>query len=408
MYQKNKDTLDVWFDSGATFQTVLQGSHAEGSKFPADLYLEGSDQHRGWFHSSLLLSSMLNGRAPYNALLTHGFVVDGLGRKMSKTDGNVVAPQKIVDTLGAEILRLWVAATDFSGDMSLSDEILKRVVEGYRRIRNTLRFLLANTSDFDPARHALPPQQWLEIDRYAVARMGQLQDEILGHFEQFEFHPVVAKLQTYCSEDLGGFYLDILKDRLYTCGRNSAARRAAQNALSHIAHSLLRLIAPILSFTSEEAWAVFAPKQANANRTIFTETYYPLPVIDDSADLIAKWSALREVRGEVTKKLEAVRIDGRIGSSLQGEVEIRASGAKYDLLAGLDDDLRFVLITSAAAVTAAKNGSEEAIVVTPSTHGKCERCWHYRADAGADDEHPAICARCVANLYGSGEPRRYA
>ncbi|HEX8955821.1 MAG TPA: isoleucine--tRNA ligase [Burkholderiaceae bacterium] len=284
-YVKNKDTLDVWFDSGTTHQTVLRGSHAEQSHFPADLYLEGSDQHRGWFHSSLLTSAMLNGCAPYKALLTHGFVVDGDGKKMSKSIGNTVAPQKIADTLGAEILRLWVAATDYSGELSISDEILKRVTESYRRIRNTLRFLLANTSDFDPKKDALPLEQLSEIDRYAVVRMASLQEEVLGHFEVFEYHPVVAKLQMYCSEDLGGFYLDILKDRLYTCGTTSKARRSAQTAIWHITHALLRLMAPILSFTAEEAWSFFAGKEEYeaAGQTIFTQTYYDLQKADDAA-----------------------------------------------------------------------------------------------------------------------------
>ncbi len=408
VYVKNRDTIDVWFDSGATFQTVLQGSHRDESRFPADMYLEGSDQHRGWFQSSLLLSSMLNGRAPYEAVLTHGFVLDGKGEKMSKSKGNVVAPQKVVDTLGAEILRLWVASTDYSGDVSISDEILKRVVESYRRIRNTLRFLLANTSDFDPKVHALPVDQWLEIDRYAVARMGELQCEILAHYEAFEFHPTVAKLQTYCSEDLGGFYLDILKDRLYTSGENSPSRRSAQNALWHITHALLRLMAPILSFTTEEAWALFSPEASKANGTVFTETYYALPAINNGQELLSKWTALRSVRAQVTKCLEDVRVEGKIGSSLQGEVEIKASGEKYVLLNSLEDDLRFVLITSQAKVTQVANESNEAVIVSPSTYVKCERCWHYRADVGADAKHSAICGRCVSNLYGSGETRKFA
>jgi len=410
MYVKNKDTLDVWFDSGSTHQTVLRGSHAEESQFPADLYLEGSDQHRGWFHSSLLTSSMLNGRAPYKALLTHGFVVDGEGKKMSKSKGNVVAPQKVSDTLGAEILRLWVASTDYSGELSISDEILKRVVEAYRRIRNTLRFLLANTSDFDPKKDALPVADLLEIDRYAIARMAQLQAEILQHFNDYEFHPVVAKLQMYCSEDLGGFYLDILKDRLYTCGTTSHARRSAQTAIWHITNALLRVMAPMLSFTAEEAWAVFAGKDAFAesDETIFTQVYYALPEVAASAALLNKFTALRELRAEVTKQMEEVRIAGGIGSSLQAEIEIKASGNKYALLDSLGDDLKFVLITSQATLTNVATEAEEGIVVTPSTHQKCERCWHYRADVGAHADHPCLCGRCVSNLFGSGEARKFA
>jgi isoleucyl-tRNA synthetase len=409
MYVKNRDTLDVWFDSGTTHQTVLRGSHAQESHFPADLYLEGSDQHRGWFHSSLLTSSMLNRCPPYKALLTHGFVVDGEGKKMSKSKGNVVAPQKVSDTLGAEILRLWVASTDYSGELSISDEILKRVVEAYRRIRNTLRFLLANTSDFDAGKDAVPVAELLEIDRYAIVRMAELQKEILQHYEVYEFHPVVAKLQMYCSEDLGGFYLDILKDRLYTSGTTSHARRSAQTAIWHITHALLRVMAPMLSFTAEEAWAVFAGEEgATSDETIFTQTYYTLPEVADSAALLARFGALRELRGEVTKQLEEVRVAGGIGSSLQAEIEIKASGDKYALLTSLGDDLKFVFITSQATVTQVGSEAEEAVIVTPSAHAKCERCWHYRADVGSHPEHPGICGRCVSNLFGKGEARKFA
>jgi isoleucyl-tRNA synthetase len=409
-YEKNKDTLDVWFDSGTTHQTVLRGSHAAESHFPADLYLEGSDQHRGWFHSSLLTSSMLNGCAPYKALLTHGFVVDGEGKKMSKSKGNVVAPQKVSDTLGAEILRLWVASTDYSGELSISDEILKRVVESYRRIRNTLRFLLANTSDFNPATDAIPVHELLEIDRYAIARMTQLQAEIHQHFQDYEFHPVVAKLQMYCSEDLGGFYLDILKDRLYTSGVTSAARRSAQTAIWHITQSLLPLMAPILSFTAEEAWAVFADEKtySASQETIFTQLFYDLPKIDQTFDLLEKYTAIKTIRNDVLKQLEDLRVSGAIGSSLQAEVEIRASGDAYHLLQSLGDDLKFVLITSAATLIQANNAETVGIQVQASAHKKCERCWHYRADVGSHAEHAGLCGRCVANLFGSGEQRRVA
>jgi isoleucyl-tRNA synthetase len=401
LYVKNKDTLDVWFDSGTTHQTVLRGSHAAQSHFPADLYLEGSDQHRGWFHSSLLTSSMLNRCAPYKALLTHGFVVDGEGKKMSKSMGNVVAPQKISDTLGADILRLWVAATDYSGELSISDEILKRVTEAYRRIRNTLRFLLANTSDFDPLKNAVPVAELLEIDRYAIAHVGKLQAEVLQHYTAFEFHPVVSKLQMYCSEDLGGFYLDILKDRLYTCAVNSHQRRSAQTAIWHITQALLRLMAPILSFTIEEAWAVFASSDAYAasDETIFTQTYYDVPDVANSEALLKKYADLREVRAEVMRHLEEVRVAGSIGSSLQAEVTIKASGDKFALLQSLGDDLRFVMITSQARAVQVASAAEEGISVTASTQAKCERCWHYRADVGAHADHPTLCARCYGNLF---------
>ncbi|MGH8629991.1 MAG: isoleucine--tRNA ligase, partial [Burkholderiales bacterium] len=362
-YRKVPDTLDVWFDSGTTHASVL-ARRAELAR-PADLYLEGSDQHRGWFQSSLLTGCAIDGRAPYKALLTHGFVVDGQGRKMSKSLGNVIAPQKVMDTLGADILRLWVAATDYSGELSISDEILKRVVEGYRRIRNTLRFLLANLDDFDAQAHALPPTQWLEIDRYALQMAARLQDQIVRDYERFEFHFVAQRLQTFCSEDLGGFYLDILKDRLYTAGRDSRPRRAAQNALWHIAHSLLRLMAPVLSFTAEEAWPVLT---RNRDDSVLLHTWYRFP--ETGTDLCVRWDHMREIRSEVLKKLEEVRAAGAIGSSLQAEVRIVANGERYALLSSLGDDLRFVLITSQAQAQPAGAAAEEAIEVTPSPHRK--------------------------------------
>ena len=410
MYVKNKDTLDVWFDSGATHQTVLRGSHALQSHFPADLYLEGSDQHRGWFHSSLLTSSMLNGVPPYKALLTHGFTVDAEGKKMSKSLGNTMAPQKISDSLGADILRLWVASTDYTGELSISEEILKRVTESYRRIRNTLRFLLANTSDFDHATQAVPVADLLEIDRYAIAAMGVLQADIAAHYERYEFHPVVSKLQNYCSEDLGGFYLDILKDRLYTSAVDAPARRSAQTALWHIIQSLLRVMAPMLSFTADEAWAVFASPEAFAasDETIFTQTFWALPEVADGAALLDKYTALRAVRADVTKQLEELRVSGAIGSSLQAELTIKAAGDKYRLLASLDDDLRFVFITSQASAQEVASEAEEAIAVTASGAPKCERCWHYRADVGSHAEHAGLCGRCFGNLFGSGEKRSFA
>ncbi|MET3120499.1 isoleucyl-tRNA synthetase [Oxalobacteraceae bacterium GrIS 2.11] len=408
MYVKNKDTLDVWFDSGCTHQTVLRGSHP--ASFPADLYLEGSDQHRGWFHSSLLVSSMLNRSAPYKALLTHGFVVDGEGRKMSKSLGNGVDPQTIFNTLGADILRLWVASSDYSGEVTISDEILKRVTESYRRIRNTLRFLLANTSDFDAKKDLVAVADMLEIDRYALANMQALQDEVLAHYQLFEFHPVVAKLQSYCSEDLGGFYLDILKDRLYTSGTGSAARRSAQSALWHIAQSLIRLMAPTLSFTAEEAWKFFASSDdyQHSDETIFTQLYYTIPEVPDAGMLMDKYSELRSIRLDVTKQLEETRVAGNIGASLQAELTIRASGNKYSILKSLGDDLKFVFITSDAKVEMVNTVEEETVIVTASTYTKCERCWHYRADVGSHVDHPGLCKRCVDNLFGPGEPRSFA
>jgi isoleucyl-tRNA synthetase len=409
-YEKNRDTLDVWFDSGVTHQTVLRGSHALQSHFPADLYLEGSDQHRGWFHSSLLTSSMLNGTAPYKALLTHGFVVDGEGRKMSKSVGNVVAPQKVFDSLGADILRLWVAATDYSAELSISDEILKRVTESYRRIRNTLRFLLANTSDFNAQTQQVALDDMVEMDRYALAGVAKLQSEIMAHYEKYEFHPAVAKLVGYCSEDLGGFFLDIIKDRLYTSAEGSAGRRSAQTALWHITQTLLRLMAPILSFTAEEAWAIFASKEdyAASDETIFTQTSHVLPFVADAEELSAKFDLIRACRAEVMKQLEEVRASGQIGSSLQAEVRVRASGDTYAALASLQDELKFVFITSQASIEHVASAAEEAIEVKASSATKCERCWHYRADVGSLPDHPGLCGRCHSNLFGAGEPRKFA
>ena len=398
-YEKGRDTLDVWFDSGSTHQTVLRGSHP-ALGFPAQMYLEGSDQHRGWFHSSLLVSSMLNGRPPYESLLTHGFVVDGEGRKMSKSLGNTMAPQQVSSTLGAEILRLWVGSTDYSGELSISNEILKRVVESYRRIRNTLRFLLANTSDFDAARHAVAVAQMVDIDRYALALTARLQEGVTGDYARYQFHLVAQKLQSFCSEDLGAFYLDILKDRLYTCGAQSSARRSAQTALWHVTHALVRLMAPILSFTAEELWRTFAGK---ADDSVFLQTLYALPQVEGAPALLARWDRLRELRDPVRKSIEALRAEGKVGSSLQAEVDVHAEGADYELLAGLGEDLKFVLLTSAARVHRAAAGGAR-IEVAPSSHAKCERCWHYRADA-----NPAgLCGRCEANLHGAGEKRVHA
>ena len=417
-YEKNRDTLDVWFDSGTTHATVLggkdharPGSHGDSLAWPADLYLEGSDQHRGWFHSSLLTGCMLYGQPPYKALLTHGFVVDGQGRKMSKSVGNVIAPQKVSDSLGAEILRLWVAATDYSGELSISDEILKRVVEGYRRIRNTLRFLLANLADFDAAAQGVPESELLEIDRYALAMTARMQADVLAHYERYDFHPAVARLQTFCSEDLGAFYLDVLKDRLYTTAPDSRARRSAQTALAHVTQALLKVMAPILSFTAEEAWrelcrTTLAGARPGGALTIFTELYHELPAATGADALLAKWDRLRAIRAEVLRALENVRSEGGIGSSLQAEVDLTASGEDHALLASLGDDLRFVLIVSRATLHAGQG--ELDIRIAPSAHRKCERCWHWRADVGADPAHPEICGRCVSNLFGSGEPRNAA
>ena len=402
-YKKLHDTLDVWFDSGTTHDTVLKPDAQLG--YPADLYLEGSDQHRGWFQSSLLTGCAIDGRAPYDALLTHGFVVDGHGHKMSKSRGNVIAPQKVMDTYGADILRLWVASTDYSGELSISDEILKRVVESYRRIRNTLRFLLANLADFNPENDSVEIEQWLEIDRYMLAFTRMLQDELVQSYERHEFHLIVHRLHNFCSEDLGGFYLDILKDRLYTAAAQGLPRRSAQSSLYQLTHSLVRLFAPIISFTAEEVWQQLG---GNPDDSIFVHTWHALPLQGDEDKLVHRWARLRELRSHVQGKLEEMRAAGKIGSSLAAVIEIQASGEDFRLLDSLGDDLRLVLVTSEARVIYADDAEDVKIEVAPSIHSKCERCWHYRRDIGLDSDHPTLCSRCVSNLFGPGEIRRYA
>ena len=397
-YIKSTDILDVWFDSGTTHFHVLQNSHAAQSTWPADLYLEGHDQHRGWFHSSLLTACAMYDHAPYKGLLTHGFTVDGKGRKMSKSEGNVVVPQVVSDKLGAEIMRLWCASTDYSGDLAIDDKILARVVDAYRRIRNTLRFLMANVSDFDPATDAVPFDEMLEIDRYALSRAAQLQADILAHYEVYEFQPVVSKLQIYCSEDLGSFYLDILKDRLYTTGPKSLARRSAQTALHAITHAMLRWMAPFLSFTAEEAWQIFGDSES-----IFIETYSEFAAPDEA--LLAKWSRIREIRDVVNKDIEALRAEGKVGSSLQANVALQVTADDQALLASLSADLKFVFITSAIDLIA---GNALQASVSTSSAQKCERCWHYQDDVGVDPTHPTICGRCTSNLFGAGEERKFA
>ena len=406
LYTKSTDILEVWFDSGSTFEHVLRGSHKGAYDRPpfhdagpeADLYLEGHDQHRGWFHSSLLLGCALYDRAPYRGLLTHGFATDGQGRKMSKSLGNVMVPQEITDKMGAEIVRLWVASTDYSGDLNIDDKLLARVVDAYRRIRNTLRFLLANVSDFDPAKDAVPTAQLLEIDRYALSQAAQLQADILAHFQVYEFHPVVSKLQVYCSEDLGAFYLDVLKDRLYTSAANSLARRSAQTVLHQITHSMLRWMAPFLSFTAEEAW-----QTVGHSESIFMETFNDLGSVD--AALMTKWGRIREIRDSVNKDIETLRADGKVGASLQASVSLQAPPEDHTLLASLDDDLKFVFITSQLTLL---SGPELIATVTVSQDTKCERCWHYAPDVGVNPEHPTLCGRCNSNLHGAGETRQFA
>ncbi len=413
-YSKSTDILEVWFDSGSTFWHVLRGSHKDAYARPpfhtqgpeADLYLEGHDQHRGWFHSSLLLGCALFDRAPYKGLLTHGFATDGQGRKMSKSLGNTVEPQSVTSKMGAEIVRLWVASTDYSGDLNIDDKILARVVDTYRRVRNTLKFLLANVSDFDPVKDAVPADQLLEIDRYALSRAAQLQTDILAHYQVYEFHPVVSKLQIYCSEDLGAFYLDILKDRLYTTGAQSLARRSAQTVLWTITQAMLRWMAPFLSFTAEEAWGVLGAEgktPAATRLSIFMDGYLELAAADEA--LLRKWARVREIREAVNKDIEVLRADGKVGASLQAEVTLTVAPDDYALLASLGGDLKFVFITSAITLVA---GSALSISVNASNATKCERCWHYCDDVGSAAAHPTLCGRCASNLDGAGETRTFA
>jgi isoleucyl-tRNA synthetase len=402
-YEKLNDTLDVWFDSGSTHFSVLK--QREELAWPADLYLEGSDQHRGWFQSSMLIGCATVGRAPYKQLLTHGFVVDQNGRKMSKSLGNVVAPQEVYNEFGADILRLWTASTDYSGELAISKEILKRVTESYRRIRNTLSFLFANLSDFSPIEHAVPQDQMVEIDRYAMILARQLQERLAGDFyPRYAFHFAVKDIVAFCSEDLGAFYLDILKDRLYTTQADSHARRSAQTALYHITRSLVLLISPILCFTGEEAWDIIGGGEEDS---VLFHTWHEFPSINEKSEeaLLKKWQAVREVREAVTAAIEPLRADKSVGSSLQVEVAITAPDALAGYLKALGEELRFALLVSEVSVA---KGDELAVAAKVSGGEKCERCWHYTDDVGSVAAHPTLCARCAENVDGKGETRHYA
>ena len=402
-YEKLNDTLDVWFDSGSTHFSVLK--QREELAWPADLYLEGSDQHRGWFQSSMLIGCATVGRAPYKQLLTHGFVVDQNGRKMSKSLGNVVAPQEVYNEFGADILRLWTASTDYSGELAISKEILKRVTESYRRIRNTLSFLFANLSDFSPIEHAVPQDQMVEIDRYAMILARQLQERLAGDFyPRYAFHFAVKDIVAFCSEDLGAFYLDILKDRLYTTQADSHARRSAQTALYHITRSLVLLISPILCFTGEEAWDIIGGGEEDS---VLFHTWHEFPSINEKSEeaLLKKWQAVREVREAVTAAIEPLRADKSVGSSLQAEVAITAPDALAGYLKALGEELRFALLVSEVSVA---KGDELTVAAKVSGGEKCERCWHYTDDVGSVAAHPTLCARCAENVSGKGETRHYA
>ncbi|TAK60351.1 isoleucine--tRNA ligase [Methylobacter sp.] len=413
-YEKINDTLDVWFDSGVTHACVLE--KREQLHFPADLYLEGSDQHRGWFQSSLLASVAMNEVAPYRAVLTHGFTVDADGKKMSKSKGNVVAPQSVMKDLGADVLRLWVASTDYRGEMSVSDEILRRTSDGYRRLRNTARFLLSNLDDFDPAQHLVEDKDLLALDRWVVDRAFALQEEVKAAYETYQFQHIYQKVHHFCVIDLGGFYLDIIKDRQYTAKADGLARRSAQTAMYHVLEALTRWLAPIISYTADEIWQYMPGKRSES---VFLETWYQgLVKLDDNSALNREfWQKVMTVRAAVGKELEKSRAKGDIGSSLNAELELYCNAGFVDALNQLEDELRFIFITSDASVMVEQNAPEEAIQteiegiklkVVVSEHEKCVRCWHQRPDVGKTAEHPELCGRCVENVAGDGEHRHYA
>ena len=414
-YSKVTDTLDVWFDSGVTHYSVID--QRDELSFPADLYLEGSDQHRGWFQSSLKTSIAIRGVPPYKGVLTHGFTVDGDGRKMSKSLGNVVSPQKVMETLGADIIRLWVAATDYTGEMTVSDEILKRVADGYRRIRNTARFMLANLSGFNPATDLVAPENMIALDRWIVDRAAQLQKEIDEAYSEYQFHSVVQKIQNFCSLDLGGFYLDVIKDRQYTTQEDSLARRSAQTALYHIAEAFTRWISPILSFTADEIWQSLPGERGES---VFLDTWYEglFELSGDEALGREFWKQVLEAKMATNKVLEAARKEGKIKASLSAEITLYADEALVETLSKLDDELRFVLISSEAKVAALVDAPADAVeteleglkvAVAVTENEKCTRCWHHRPEVGKREAHPELCDRCISNLpEGEGEERHFA
>lgn len=414
-YRKLNDTLDVWFDSGVSHSAVLKAR--KELAFPADLYLEGSDQHRGWFQSALLTSVAMYRHAPYKNVLTHGFTVDAKGHKMSKSLGNVIAPEKVINSLGADILRLWIAATDYSGEMTVSDEILKRIADNYRRVRNTARYLLANISDFEPVQDKVPVAQMLKLDQWIVERARLLQQEIIAAYEAYQFHLIYQKVHHFCAIDLGSFYLDVLKDRQYTLKKTSLARRSGQTAMFYLAESLVRWLAPILSFTAEEIWRYLPGERAES--VFLTAWYDEFPKQEINTELASQdfWQTVIAVRDVVNKELEQARIAGKIGSGLNAEVDLYCNAEIYQQLAQLKDELRFVLIVSYARIHPEQNKSATAVVtelnglaveVTSSQHAKCVRCWHQREDVGADLQHPEICLRCVENISADGETRLFA
>ena len=414
-YHKDPNTLDVWFDSGSTQYSVVD-QREEFKGHGADLYLEGSDQHRGWFMSSLMLSVATKGHAPYKEVLTHGFTVDGQGRKMSKSLGNVIAPQEVIDKLGADVLRLWIASNDYTGDMAVSHEIFKRSSDAYRRVRNTVRFLLANLNGFNPETDMVEFDKLVELDKWAVSLTAKTQEELLKCYEEYDFHKVVQLLMNFCSIELGSFYLDIIKDRQYTAKADSAARRSCQSALYVIAESLIRWIAPILSFTAQEAWEQMPGKR---DEFVFTSKWYEnLQKLDESSSFNSDyWQRMLAFRNEANKAIETARNNGVIGGSLEAVVTIYADGQLKEDLKKIEKELCFVLITSKAVVAdgaAPENAFKSEVLencsftVEKSQAKKCERCWHYEDSVDADPQYPGLCKRCVENINTDGEVRLFA
>mgnify|MGYP005635268843 FL=1 len=407
-YDKTTDTLDVWFDSGVSHYAVLKAR--AGLSDVADLYLEGSDQHRGWFQSSLISSCAINGKAPYKQVLTHGFTVDKDGKKMSKSVGNVMSPQKVVNNLGADILRLWIASTDYTGEMTVSDEILKRSADSYRRIRNTVRFMLANMQGFEVSQHLVNHEDMLDLDKWIVSKTADLQTQILQGYDEYNFHHVMQLILNFCTNDLGGFYLDIIKDRQYTTGEDSLARRSAQSALHHLTQAMVRWLSPVLPFTAEEIWQTI---EIDTEQSIFLQEWYQGLSSGYKNDSI---ETARLINPAIRKQMEGMRADKVIGSSLDAEVDVYCEDEIYQSLAKLGDELRFVFITSYARIhpigeqvsDCVEAGAGVMIKVSKSEHEKCVRCWHHRQDVGTQNKHPELCSRCVENIDGDGEKRSYA
>ncbi|TMX38158.1 isoleucine--tRNA ligase [Vibrio sp. Hep-1b-8] len=414
-YEKVLDTLDVWFDSGVTHYSVVD-AREEYNGNSADLYLEGSDQHRGWFQSSLISSIAMKGEAPYKQVLTHGFVVDGHGRKMSKSIGNVVAPKDVTNKLGADILRLWVASTDYTGEVAVSDEILKRSADAYRRIRNTARFFLANLSGFNPATDIVPAEEMVALDRWAVGRALAAQEEIVKAYGEYNTHAVTQRLMHFCSIEMGSFYLDVIKDRQYTAKRGGHAQRSCQTALYYIVEALVRWMAPIMSFTADEIWNEMPGER---DKFVFTGEWFDgLFGLTEGEELNNEfWAEIQVIRGSVNKLLEDARKDKTIGGSLQAEVTLYADDALLAKLGKLEDELRFALLTSTAVVKSLGEKSQAAqatdveglfVEVKATENEKCDRCWHHTPDVGTIEGHEKICGRCVSNVDGEGEVRKFA